>query len=697
MAKKDKKERKPQPGSFARHERPPEAATGQAAMLAGAIFVGFSALMSLLLVLEHLGGLSLPGCGQGGPCEQATNSVWGRIQIGSFQWPVSYLGLAYFVAMLLTWLVCRGRLPAALRHLVRLGALISLGFSAIIFIKWMFCPYCVAAHLGNFAFWIVMELSGPRVLRAGPALATLGLAFAIVTGGIGLIDRQHRAVARQKGEQELAQATREIIERSRMPAEQSPTTRPGVTQAPATQPAVATPVVGQETTDQDADELLASRPAPPDRPIDPAATQLVRRAPEPAPAATGPAIGQRPFTGRYRWGPERAPIRIVMFTDYQCADCQMIERQVEQLMAERTDMSVSIKYFPFNRECNPLVGKDLHPNACWAARAAEAAGMLWGTEGFWKMHRWLMERKGSFETADELHAGIRSLGYDPANFVQTMSSPETLRRIQEDCQEADALGLHFTPMIFINGVELKGWYAEDAVKRAVAELAATNPPPRSPADDHPPLALEKYISDWRDQPVRQLPPDTHAWWLGPEQARNVIVLWGDYQEPYTAEADKIIRSFLAGRGDIRYCFRHCPFNSDCNPNIQERRHPNACRASAAAEAAGQLGGNAAYWKMHAWLMENQAQFSNEAVAAVAVLAGLDPDAVLARMDSESVREAIAEDVRAGKQLPVLRFGAPPGLHAIPSVFINGKYVPRVRLGGQSVLKEILDAAIGPEP
>src|SRR5262245_15311747 len=55
---------------------------------------------SLMLCLEHVWGLSLPGCGPGSPCATLARSVWGKVPLGSsFGWPVSFLGLAYFCAM----------------------------------------------------------------------------------------------------------------------------------------------------------------------------------------------------------------------------------------------------------------------------------------------------------------------------------------------------------------------------------------------------------------------------------------------------------------------------------------------------------------------------------------------------------------------------------------------------------------------
>jgi protein-disulfide isomerase len=150
---------------------------------------------------------------------------------------------------------------------------------------------------------------------------------------------------------------------------------------------------------------------------------------------------------------------------------------------------------------------------------------------------------------------------------------------------------------------------------------------------------------------------------------------------------------VAQHPEASYTFRHYPFNSDCNPKLKERRHPEACRASQAAEAAGRLGGNDAYWKMHVWLMEHQKEFSDDALRAAAGALGLDADALLRTMNTSEVKAAIANDVDAGTSLPQLRWGAPPGIFSIPSIFINGRFVPRTQLQDRSVLDLILQAAV----
>jgi protein-disulfide isomerase/uncharacterized membrane protein len=615
------------------------------AMVLPIVFLLLAAGSAFALVWEHLGGMQLPGCGEGGACEQAAESFFGAIRVGGFEWPVSYLGLAYFLGALAVWLVCRGMVPRAFLYLVRLGALSALFFVVVIFFEQLFCPYCIASHIGNFAFWITLEIIGARGRAKGPAVASLVGVFIVSSIGVGIWDAQHRAAAEEHAEAQLGESVQQLVEQTQAPDEQDD----GV--AHVDDGAPDTDGTGEST------------------------------APDSDPADSGDSQG---FAGRYRWGPEKAPIRIVMITDYQCPDCYKMEKQLVELMKERDDMAVWIKHFPFCTMCNPHVSKTLHPNACWAARAAEAAGILWGAEGFWKMHQWLFEHRGAFRTTAVLLDGVRSLGYEPGNFVQLIQSPATLAPVEADMQEAVDLGLHFTPLVFINGVELKGWSAPNALRRAVEAVAATNPPALPPTADKPPTAIEKYINDWRRSPERRIAPDSDSHPLGPAEADAAvtIVLWGDLHEPYSKRADRIARALVAERGDVHYEFRLYPFNSACNEYIPDARHPHACEAARAAIAAGQLSGDEAYWKMHEWVADHVDDFSVASLRAAATEMGLDPDALVAKMESPEVEAALQEDIRAGKLT---------GLRSVPWFMIEGRWVPRWLKQGDSIIDEIVAA------
>lgn len=386
---------------------------------------------------------------------------------------------------------------------------------------------------------------------------------------------------------------------------------------------------------------------------------------------------------RFTAGAERAAVRIVVFSDYQCDDCKRIHADLERLLETHDNVAVDPRHFPMCSDCNPSTKeRNLHPNACWAARAAEAAGILRGTPGFWAMSRWLFERDGEF-TRPELDAYLEREGFDVAAFRSAMEGPETLKRVKADIDEALRRGLHFTPMLFVNGVELRGVLAPNAVPRAIEEVLVTQPEPASVGADVTLTALEKHVADWKSQPRRHTGAEFRSWRATPSNARVQIVVWGDYQEQHTVTADRILRAWSDSHSDASYVFRHFPAHSGCNSSMKRIMHPNACMLAQAAEAAALLGDEAQYWQMHSWLLDQQeAGVSLAGVLQYATQLGFPPFGFEEAMRSPSVAEAIETEAKQG--FPMLNRGV------IPAIYINGRVVPRWRLDGENVLETILN-------
>ena len=593
---------------------------------------------SAAMTVKHFGG-RVPGCGDLADCDALEASAWGSIPV--IHWPVAFLGLAWFAGLSAAWIALHGVPSVVFRRLALLGAFGSLVLTGVMLGMGKFCPYCAVTHAANLSFVIIVEL----------------------------------AVRRRMGS---AAMNRDAVDRI--------APRRALVAGAATFLLVSAGLMAGEGRQQ------ATRAAAADR----ERTDFVEKAVTAATATPDPVDrwGAAGFTGRWRLGPEAAPIRIVIYTDYQCPDCASIEYEIEQVLAAHPEASLSVKHFPMNAECNRHVLRTLHSNACWAARAAESAGILGGDDAYFAMHRWLFEVGGRFETTDDLAIGVRRAGLDPATFAAVMEGPETLRRVQEDIDEAKELGLFFTPMIFINGVELKWTFdPTSSVTRTVADLAARKLPARTAAADRPPLAAQKHLEDWQQQKIMTLPADVPAWIVSAGSTSDPIeiVMFGDYQEKFTAETDADIRRAIAGLppgASARYTFRHYPVNRDCNPALPEKLLPSAvntlaCRAARAAEAAGRLGGDAAYGKMHEWLLANRAVFSDEAVVAQAVTLGLDAAEFRAAMDAPQSARAIASDCEAARTL---------GLTSVPTVYVAGRRVPRIQLDGASVLPRILEVA-----
>lgn len=591
-------------------------------------------VVSLLLAVEHLGGLSLPGCGEGSPCATATGSAFGRVP--GVNWPVSHVGVAFFAAMLVGWFRERKGLTRGYKSLALVGAAGSLYFLGVFAATDLFCRYCVVVHVANLAF-VTLALWDRRASVGGtsPPWKAILLTFAAATALLGAAELTARRDAANRAEQKRDESTREIIRTS--------TQRSGTDRA-ATQPATTT-------------------------------TNASALAPQPT---------SKPFTGRYRIGPEIAPIRVVIISDYQCRACKEIETQMRSILHGRADISFSAKHFPQCTDCNPHLSRTMHPNACWAARAAEAAGILRGDDGFWPMHRALFDRGGSFTQA-ELRQMVASLGYDAAEFERTMTSPETLSRIRADADEAAALGLRQTPMIFINGVEFRGWEAPEGLKRTIDALTIVAPAPASAAQDRPAGAMEKLVGDWRAQPVAALPAGRgHS--LGPADAAVSVVVYGDYQVEGFVKLDAAIRAELPGRPSVRYTVIHFPVNRDCNPVVPQSPNARTCWAAHALEAAAALGGEDAYWALHAWLLANPTQFTDEALQEAATGIGLDGGLLRQRIADPAVQARVRDDARSAAAL---------GLKSIPALFINGRLAPYWEHDGRPIVGRLLDEAAQP--
>src|SRR5215203_6618816 len=91
-------------------------------------------------------------------------------------------------------------------------------------------------------------------------------------------------------------------------------------------------------------------------------------------------------------------------------------------------------------------------------------------------------------------------------------------------------------------------------------------------------------------------PDDHV--DGPADAPLELVMYGDFQCPYCAAAQGILRRVRTRLGDqLRFSFRHLPL---------DEVHPDARRAAEASEAAAAQG---LFWEMHDALFASRGQLA----------------------------------------------------------------------------------------
>ena len=374
---------------------------------------------------------------------------------------------------------------------------------------------------------------------------------------------------------------------------------------------------------------------------------------------------------RHRIGPESAPIQIVMFTDYQCPDCFRYEKQLANLVEASDDISVSVKHFPLCYDCNDNIGTfKLHGNACWAARAAEAASIVGGELGWEKMHDWLFSQKGAFTDAT-LPQSLLELGFDPNVFIGTMTSDETLQRVKQEADDGFGLGVYFTPMIFINGVEWLWYYGGQGSLENAITLVRTRGAGNITA---PPIAGNKLLEDWRRGQAHSLPNHDGRAWLG--EGGVEFVVWGDYQADATRKLDAEIKKLIGVDDRVKYSFRHFPLDETCNTaaSTSNTTYEGSCFLAKLVESLDVLGGGEPRWALHDWMFQRTSIIRNSvALARAAAISGVDQATIQDVMEGIEINNRIRSDLSSKNRV---------WRRSIPVLVVDGRFVPR--WGGDGV-------------
>lgn len=163
-------------------------------------------------------------------------------------------------------------------------------------------------------------------------------------------------------------------------------------------------------------------------------------------------------------------VTVIEFSDIQCPFCSKVHPSIERIRTTYGDkVNVVFKHFPLDSAYNPLLKRQLHPNAGRAALATEAAR----NQGkFWEYLALLYQNQNSL---DDLHLlqFARQLGMDVEKFEADMNSVEVLARLQADIIDAQAAGVSATPTVVINGRVLEGAFSyEDYAQVIDQELSS---------------------------------------------------------------------------------------------------------------------------------------------------------------------------------------------------------------------------------
>ncbi|KKQ77955.1 MAG: hypothetical protein UT00_C0003G0030 [Parcubacteria group bacterium GW2011_GWA1_38_7] len=164
-------------------------------------------------------------------------------------------------------------------------------------------------------------------------------------------------------------------------------------------------------------------------------------------------------------GNASSTVVVMEYSDFQCPACRSYYPIMKELMVEFGDR-VTFVYRHF-----PLIG--IHPNAEFAARAAEAAGK----QGkFWEMHDLLFEKQDEWAKAPDVESKFESyatlLNISIEQFKTDWVSKEVKDFVKTQRMHAIKSGLQGTPSFFINGKQIQNPASVQAFKILINEALA---------------------------------------------------------------------------------------------------------------------------------------------------------------------------------------------------------------------------------
>jgi protein-disulfide isomerase/uncharacterized membrane protein len=141
-----------------------------------------------------------------------------------------------------------------------------------------------------------------------------------------------------------------------------------------------------------------------------------------------------------------APIRISIFSDFECPFCKVVADQMPELI-RRFPKQINIQYFfyPLDAKCNSNVKSRFHENACDAAFIAAC-----DEKKFAEVHDEI------FAEQEKLKGGALAEIAKKNSLETCLNNEEVKNKVIKLINQADQYNLKSTPTIIVNGKKIEG-------------------------------------------------------------------------------------------------------------------------------------------------------------------------------------------------------------------------------------------------
>jgi protein-disulfide isomerase/uncharacterized membrane protein len=206
-----------------------------------------------------------------------------------------------------------------------------------------------------------------------------------------------------------------------------------------------------------------------------------------------------------------------------------------------------------------------------------------------------------------------------------------------------------------------------------------------------PKKLEQFFTDKAmrefETGVAQDLPLAGTPYKGPENAAIRVVEFSDFLCPFCRQIAGAFANYVPRAGNrVAVYFKNYPLEQACNANLGSTVHPGACTLALGAICAQEQD---RFWPYHDKVFGSQLNNPQpKDVVGLAGSAGLDTGAFETCLGSQKAKDRLAAEIQEGLR---------GGVTATPTLFINGKRLPRVNDFLAAIEKESARLGLPPLP
>ncbi|MAX67781.1 MAG: vitamin K epoxide reductase family protein [Bacteriovoracaceae bacterium] len=160
-----------------------------------------------------------------------------------------------------------------------------------------------------------------------------------------------------------------------------------------------------------------------------------------------------------------APIRISVFSDFQCPYCNEIAKQIPELIREfKGAINIQYLFYPLDGSCNTKMKGGMHPYACQAAYLAAC-----DVDKFVEIHDYIFEHQNEISPKNLTQWATK---FDLT--AECFENADIHDQIQQTLNTGEQYNLRSTPTIIVNGKKLEGLIPTVHLKSILRSLIPKN-------------------------------------------------------------------------------------------------------------------------------------------------------------------------------------------------------------------------------